>query len=238
EIISNTALLTFWGFIGLESATANADVVKNPTKAIPRAVIFGTITVASLYILNSISVVAVVPQSHLAASPAPYVDAARVIFGSNIEAVASIVIALACIGTLNAWILTSGQIAYGAAKEGLFPGFCAITNKYDAPYVSLLITLTGTILLLCLTLSDDIVSQLTMVIDFSVICFLFIYLICMLAFLKMYGKKHKIYGCISIIAGLFCVWVILCSPVAYTMVSLSLIASGLPVYLLSTRKNH
>jgi APA family basic amino acid/polyamine antiporter len=237
EVLTKTALLTFWGFIGLESATANAEIVENPTKTVPKAVLFGTILVALFYILNSISVMAIVSQGALVASSAPYVDAAQKIFGNNIEVLASIIIAFACIGTLNAWILTSGQIAFGAAKDGLFPAFCGKVNRYDAPYISLIISFIGTIILLFLTLSDNIVTQLTMVIDFSVITFLFVYLICMLAFLKMFGHRHKIYGFISILGGGFCLWVIGNSPILYSIVSLAFVLSGIPVYLWNRKQN-
>lgn len=231
DVMKQTALLTFWGFIGLESATANSGVVENPRKVIPRAVIFGIISVASLYILNSVGVAALVPQETLIASKAPYVDAAKKIFGDNIDIASSIIVSLACIGTLNAWILTAGQIAYGAAEDGLFPAFYSKTNKYGAPYASLLVSLVGTIILLCTTLNDDIWTQVAYMIDISVTAFLFVYLSCMIAFLKLFGREQKLYGLISILGGIFCLWVITNSPLINTATSFALVLSGLPVYL-------
>lgn len=232
DVLNKTALLTFWCFIGVEAATANAGIVENPQKVIPKAVICGTIMVAFLYVLNCVGVIALVPQEVLVTSNAPYVEAAKKIFGNNIDIYASIIISLACIGTLNAWILTSGQIAYGAARDGLFPAFCGKTNKYGAPHISLLISLVGTIALLFTTLSDDLISQVNMVIDVAVTAFLFVYLSCMLAFLKLFGKKQPFYGFISIVAGLFCLWIICHSPMINIIVSCALILSGLPVYLM------
>ena len=236
DIINQTALLTFWGFIGLESATANAGVVHNPGATIPKAVLFGTIMVACLYIINCVGVLGLVPQETLLTSNAPYVDAAKRIFGDNIDTYAAVIIALACIGTLNAWILTSGQIACVAAKDGLFPAFCGKTNKYGAPYISLLISLTGTILLLFTTLSDNLISQVNLVIDVSVTAFLFVYFACMMAFLKLFAKKQPIYGLISILGGGFCMWIICHSPMLNIGISLALVLSGLPVYLWHNRK--
>ena len=236
DVMKQTALLTFWGFIGLESATANSGVVENPRSTIPKSVILGTIIVASLYILNSVGVMSLVSQDTLITSKSPYVDAAKKIFGDNIDFVSSLIISLACIGTLNAWILTAGQIAYGAARDGLFPKFYAKTNRYGAPYASLLVSLLGTILLLCTTLNEDLGEQIFNMIDVSVTAFLFVYLSCMMAFLKLYGRVHKVYGFISLLGGAFCLWVILNSPCMNIIVSLSLVLSGLPVYLWHKRK--
>ena len=237
DIINQTALLTFWGFIGLESATANAGVVKDPRSTIPKAVLLGTIMVASLYALNCVGVIALVPQETLITSNAPYVDAAKKLFGNNIDTAAAIIISLACIGTLNAWILTSGQIACGAAKDGLFPAFCSKTNKYGAPYISLLISLVGTILLLCTTLSDNLIAQVNLVIDVSVTAFLFVYFACMMAFFKLFARKQPIYGFISLLGGGFCLWIICHSPMLNIIISAGLVFSGLPVYLWHNRKS-
>ena len=236
EVTNATALIVFWGFLGLESATTNAGAVENPRKTIPKAVIFGTILVAILYILNCIGVMSLVPQDVLVTSHAPYVEAAKKIFGNNIDVYASVIISLACIGTLNAWIFTSGQIAFGAANDGLFPAFCGKANKYGSPYVSLLIAMFGTILILFTTLSDDLISQIKVVIDVAVTAFFFVYLACMMAFLKLFGKTQPIYGLVSIIGGAFCVWMIVTSSLVNIFVSLLVVMSGLPVYLWHNRK--
>ena len=82
-VTNETALIAFWGFIGLESATTNSGVVENPRQTIPRAVLFGTIVVVFLYILNCIGVMSLVPQDVLIKSHAPYVEAAQKIFGKS-----------------------------------------------------------------------------------------------------------------------------------------------------------
>ena len=43
SLLSTTAALTLWAFIGLESATVPADEVKDPERTIPRATILGTV---------------------------------------------------------------------------------------------------------------------------------------------------------------------------------------------------
>ncbi len=235
-VMNKTALLTFWAFIGLESATTTANAIENPTKVVPRAVVFGAISVALLYALNSIVIMGVVPNHTLINSSAPYVNAANIIFGQEWDIVIAIIAFLACIGTLNAWVLTSGQIAYGAAKDGLFPEFLGKTNRYNAPYVSLLITFVGTIPLMVLTISDNLVNQVILIVDAAVIVFLLVYFVCMLAFLKLYFKTNKFYSLIAFTGLIFCSWVLAYSSIMNIAVLLLLILSGVPVYLLHTRK--
>eukprot|EP01037_Dinobryon_pediforme_P016151 gene16151-16329_t len=83
QVLSQVALLTLWGFIGVESATTPAGSVENPEKTIPRAIVLGTTCVAVLYIFNSIGVMGLIPGDILMHSKAPYVDVAQIVFGGH-----------------------------------------------------------------------------------------------------------------------------------------------------------
>lgn len=240
--LNAACLLTFWGFIGIETATTASAIIENPTKTIPKAVILGTVIVAAIYFLNSFGIMGVVSPDILANSRAPYVDASQIIFGGGWSLVIAIIAFIACIGTLNAWVLTSGQIASAAAKEGLFPSFFAKTNQSGSPYISLLIALICTQILLVLTLTPNILVQLSKIVDLSVSTFLFIYLGCSIAFLKILSqegsKKNYLWYSITILASLFCLW-ILCFTSLYNLLLCSLFfVSGIPIYLLQKEKLH
>lgn len=231
DVIGRATLLTFWGFIGLESATANASIIENPGRVVPMAVTYGTICVAVIYALNSIGIMGVVPNDVLLTSNAPYVDATSRIFGHGWDISVAIIACLACVGTLNAWILTSGQIAYGASKDGLFPKYFSKLNTYRAPSNSLMVAFYGTIPLLLMTVSDNLVDQINLVIDAAVTGFLGIYIICMFAFIKLYHKEHRYYSIIAFVAACFCFWVMFSSHWMNLVITSIVILSGLPFYL-------
>jgi len=233
EIINKSTVLTFWAFLGLESATANANIIDNPKKTVPLAVIYGTIGVAVLYALNSISIMGLLPNNVLLNSGAPYVDATTALFGHGWDTTIAIIAFLACIGTLNAWILTSGQIAYGAAKDQLFPEIFAKSNKYNAPSNSLIIAFIGTIPLLMMTINDNLVNQLNMIVDAAVPIFLGVYAICMLSFIKLYHKDNKTYTIIALIAMIFSLWVICYSSWINFAIAGAIVLSGIPIYALN-----
>ena len=234
--------LTFWGFIGIETATTAAAAVDQPAKTIPRAVVFGTVFVALLYMLNSVGVMGLIPSAQLAASSAPYADAARMMMGTGWDLVIGLMAFLVCVGTLNAWILTSGQIAAGAAQDGLFPAIFRKTNRHGAPLFGLLISSLGIIPMLLFTLDPSLGAQINWVIDISVTTFLFVYGACVVAFFKILSReadgvsvKHGVLGAGAL---LFCLAMIACNSPMVAALSLLFVASGIPVYLWRSRQGH
>jgi len=73
SLLSTTAALTLWAFIGLESATVPADEVKDPERTIPRATILGTVLATLLYLVATAAIMGIVPTEQLAGSTSPFV---------------------------------------------------------------------------------------------------------------------------------------------------------------------
>ena len=236
--LAQVTLLTLWGFIGLESATTPAGLVENPSRTIPRAIVFGTLCTALLYLISSIGVMGLVPGNVLAASKAPYVEATQYLFGGHWPILISIIAFTVCLGTLNAWTLTSGQIVLGLAEDKLIPKRFSHKNKHGAPTLGLMTSCVGILPLLVLTMNNNIAKQLTDIIDFSVVAFLFVYMICVLAYLKVLIKeKARYYHWIYVLGALFfCSWIIYQTPLMMIGTSLMFTLSGLPVYFLWYRK--
>jgi APA family basic amino acid/polyamine antiporter len=72
--ITATTALTFFSFLGIESATIPAENIKNPQKSVPFATKWGTILAASVYIISSISVMGLIAPDTLSQSAAPFAD--------------------------------------------------------------------------------------------------------------------------------------------------------------------
>jgi len=211
SILSRIVLITFWGFIGLESATAPAGAVQNPHKTIPLALVIGTSLVGLLYLFNSLSIMGAVPGDILSVSTAPYVTAAQQALGGNWGIAIAIISSVVCLSTLNAWTLTSGQIAYGLAKSRLFPAFFARETKGGAPLWGIIASSCGITPILALLCNKSLHEQIAAIIDISVVSFLFVYLICCLALLKVLKNEGKLItkaGAITLFATLFCLWII------------------------------
>jgi len=242
HLLGQVTVLTLWGFIGLESATAPAGAVENPSKTIPKAIILGTICVAVLYIVNYLGISGLMPKETLLHSRAPYADATQYLLGGSWHLLVSLIATIVCIGTLNAWVLISGQIMLGLAQDSLMPAIFSKKNKAEAPYVALCCSSLGVVPLLFLTASESLAQQITLIIDFSVVAFLFIYFICTASFLKflvVHKFWHWLVHCAyASMALLFCTWIIYTSPIQTILVSSLFTLSGIPIYVLWYRRQN
>lgn len=236
SVLNAAALLTLWGFIGVESATTPADSVENPKKTIPRAIITGTLLVALVYIFSSVVIMGVVPPEALASSKAPFADAAQIIFGGNWYIVISLAASIVCLGTLNAWVLTSGQIALGAASDGHLPKFFTIKNANGAPKWALIISSLGMTPVLIVTLNQDLISQVNTIIDVSVTAFLFVYVLSVLSYIKLFWKSGIASNIIGIGALSFCGWALYSSGLKMVALASLITLTGLPIYLWKNRQ--
>ena len=233
--ISQTALLTFWGFIGVECATTPAESVKNPKRTIPRAIIIGTSMVALIYLMNTISITGVVGFEKLEATSAPYAVVMSSIFSNYSDIAISVMAVIVCIGTLNAWTLTSGQIAYGAYKDGLFPGVFGKINQSGAPKAAIIIAAIGTLPFLLLEQLHQ--GGLGKLIDMLVSIFLYVYLACGISYMKLIRewyktKKERVKAMIlSQFAIIFCIFTLSQDLISSVIVLVTFIAVGVPVFL-------
>ncbi len=240
--ISKVILLGFFGFIGVECATTPAERVKNPKKTIPKALIIGTAVVAVVYILNVVSMVGVVGFEKLGSTNAPYAFVIEKIFGSASKIAIAVTSVIICVGTLNAWTLASGQIAYGAYEDKLFPKIFGKTNKAGAPIAALLLAAVGMITCFIVQQSDSLKDSLIKLVGISCSIFLYIYLVCCVAYMKLIGKwkktvSEKIRGySLAGFSMIFCIYVlagdVLWENGLSTLSILGLfIALGIPVFV-------
>lgn len=240
SVLNSVVILTFWGFIGFESATTAASEVSNPKRIIPPALIIGTIFVAIVYFISSLGIMGVIPSAELMNSEAPYADAARLVFGGYWYLFISLVAAIICIGAINSWTLASGQIALGITQDGLMPKFFAQTNKHGVPVVPLTISCIGSIFFLFLTQNESLTEKVNTIIDLSVVSFLFVYVLCCLAFLKIIWQEKKVIPLWQWLCGLvslgFCLWIIVSTPMMTLLLSSLFVLSGLPVYFFRRKK--
>lgn len=159
SVALQAAALTFWSFLGVESATIPATSIQNPERTISKATWLGTIFSTLVFVASCSAVMGILPQASLAGSAAPFADAAQLIWGKmGYYAIASAA-ALACLGALNGWILLQGQIPHAVAKDGLFPAFFGHKNRRKAPAKALIISSVLMSLMVCLNYSDSLQEQ-------------------------------------------------------------------------------
>lgn len=148
--IATAAGLTFWGFLGLESATVPADKVDNAERNVPRATMIGVALTGMIYLGISMAFALYMPVAEATASPAPVADFLGKTFGPGIAVVVAVFAAISAFGALNGWILVQGEMPWAMAKGGVFPAWFARENANGTPVRGHLVSsalLTGIVLI-------------------------------------------------------------------------------------------
>ncbi len=232
--LAGSVMLMIFAFMGFETATVPSEEVENPRRTIPKATIVGTLIAAGIYILGTVSILGHIPFDQLVQSKAPYADLAASIFGGNWQNFVAGAGILITLGALNGWMLIGGRIAYGAAKDGIFPKIFLKTDKCGSPSAAIIISSMCTIPFMILSLSESLVEQFNFVVSISSSLILIVYLACTLAymkFLKDYEHSKPKHWLLGIASTAFCFWVLSSISIEMTLYSLSVFLVGVPLRL-------
>jgi APA family basic amino acid/polyamine antiporter len=179
------AALMIWPLMGFESASVASERVRNPLVTIPRATMIGTLVVAGIYLLSAGTVQAMLAPDALAASNAPFADAAGLFFGNTASRFVAIFVAISAFGALNGWTLLMGELPYQLAVEGVFPKIFAKQSRFQTPAVSLVISSLLVTALVGMNFQKSMGQIFQYAVLISSVSTLVLYLICALAALKL-----------------------------------------------------
>jgi APA family basic amino acid/polyamine antiporter len=238
--LTGAATATMWAFIGFESATVPAEYVINPRRNIPRATIIGTAIAALVYIFCTISVMGVLSMQQLAHSSSPFADAAHVIFGSSAHKMVALAAIIACLGTLNGWILMQGQIPHAAAKDGLFPKQFAKVTKAGTPAFGLIVSSILLSLMLAARYGASLVDQFILISLLATLAQLIPYIYTSVAELMLFIREREKFNrkrllgsaILAMLAFAYTFWLIYGAGQQVVFYGLLLLLSSIPVYLL------
>ncbi|AHK20489.1 arginine/agmatine antiporter [Yersinia similis] len=240
--IQSTLNVTLWSFIGVETASVAAGVVKNPKRNVPIATVGGVLIAAVCYVLSSSAIMGMIPNAELRLSASPFGDAARLALGDTAGAVVSLCAAAGCLGSLGGWTLVAGQTAKAAADDGLFPPIFGKVNKAGTPVAGLLILGVLMTIFQISSISPNAAKEFGLVSSVSVIFTLVPYLYTCSALLLVghghLGTQVKTYVGITLIAFVYCIWAVVGSgakEVMWSFVTLMVITA---LYTFNYNRTH
>ncbi|TLM73543.1 APC family permease [Pseudarthrobacter sp. NamB4] len=144
--------LMFFAFAGYARIATLGEEVKDPARAIPRAVLAALAGTFAIYLTLALLLLNHLPGGHLAATATPLLDA---VMQSRLQAGAPLVqvgAAAACLGALLALITGVGRTSLAMARERDLPGPLArVGGKHTVPFVAELAVAAVVILLLVTT---------------------------------------------------------------------------------------
>jgi cadaverine:lysine antiporter len=138
DAVFSGIILTFWAFIGIESASVSAALVKKPKRTIPLATLIGTLIAAIAYLASTTVISGMFQANKIAQSGAPFALSFGLILGNWVKPFVSGFTAIACLASLGSWMMLVGQAGIAAAKRGSLPQvFARINEKRGVPVMGL-----------------------------------------------------------------------------------------------------
>jgi drug/metabolite transporter (DMT)-like permease len=239
EAVPASLVLVFWAFTGLESAAVAVEVVDNPTRNLPIAVVGGVLIAASIYAFSCTALLGIVPAHELAASSAPF----ALVAGRTLGPVAVTIVVLTTMakaaGTHGGWTLVSASTAKAAADGGLFPSVFARVDRRGVPVMGLLVLGGLMTAATFATMAPTIGEQFGRLIDVSVVFSMISYAYSALALLRMRtsgrpgAMRDRI---VAVLAIAFSVWVIVASDFTLLLLAAAILATSIPLYFPFSQK--
>lgn len=153
---------------GWSTIPAMSEEFKNPAKQVPRSIIYalatcGIIFTVFVYVMNGL-----MPGAELAVSSAPPADAFTTItkYGALLIAFGGV---FACVSTANGMLMTGARVPFSMSRSGALPAALHKINKNGAPYVAIIFTVIGQ-LLLAFTGLINLIAQ--MIVFVTAVCWL------------------------------------------------------------------
>lgn len=147
--IGAATLVILFAFVGFEVLCIPAGEMRDPTRALPRALVLVMTIVIVTYLLLWTVCAGTLPG--LAGTVSPVADAAVVVLGPIGGTMIAAGILVSVLGVNAASALIAPRALYALARDGLLPGFLArVHPRTQTPIVAIVVT-SGLTLLLALT---------------------------------------------------------------------------------------
>lgn len=132
--VATQLFYVMFAYSGWNAASYMAGEVKNPGKTLPRSLLLGTALVVLLYLGLNLVFAYAVPLAQVETDPMQVPTmAVENLFGTGASSVFSVLLGLAFLATVSAFVITGPRIYYAMAKDGLFPAVAGRVSKTGVP---------------------------------------------------------------------------------------------------------
>jgi basic amino acid/polyamine antiporter, APA family len=124
----------FFSFAGWWDLGKLAGEVKEPERALPRALMYGVIIITIVYILTSFAFVYLVPLDQVTSGETFAAQAGEVLFGPTGGLIFSLIVVIAVLGSITAVVMSAPRVYFAMARDGLFvPAVAVLHSRYETP---------------------------------------------------------------------------------------------------------
>ena len=140
--------LVYISYIGITKVASLSEEVKNPERNLPLGLFLAIGTAVLVYTIGTGVMVGVLPIEELMGNLTPVAAAGRVLFGEIGVLILSIAALTAFISVANGGILAASRYPMALSRDHLLPRFFQKLSRLGTPFISIITTVSGIILLL------------------------------------------------------------------------------------------
>jgi basic amino acid/polyamine antiporter, APA family len=130
----------FFSFGGWWDVSKIAGEVRDPKRTLPRALLYGVLTVTGIYILVSMVFWYVVPLNKVTSDETFVAQAGAILFGQAGGIIFAAIVILCVAGGLAAFMMSAPRVYYAMAQDGLFfPSIAQLHPRFNTPANAILI---------------------------------------------------------------------------------------------------
>ncbi len=140
KTIGLSLMWIMFAYSGWNASTYLGAEIKNPSKVLPRSLLYGTGIVILLYLgVNFLYIYGISPENMKGVISVGGLAMGN-LFGRSADIISSLLIAFALFSSLSAFIIIGPRVYYSMAKDGLFfKAVSKIHDKYKVPSTSILL---------------------------------------------------------------------------------------------------
>jgi arginine:agmatine antiporter len=232
QAVGASVSIMFWSFMGVESASVAAAVVKNPERNIARATLLGVLIAALVYVLSTTAIMGLIPNDELRHSTAPFADAAMRLLGPTGGVIITICAIVKASGCLGGWTLINAETALATARDGLFPAMFAHTDSRGVPVRGQVIVAILMSVIVFLTLSPTIGETFMVLADIAVLLVLtpYIFAAVSVSYYRRQGILPYWLVWVALVTVCYCLGIIIVSAGTAVAISMALGLATAPLF--------
>jgi basic amino acid/polyamine antiporter, APA family len=129
-----------WAYDGWNNVSMVASEVKNPSRNLPLALIWGVLAVIVIYLLTNLAYFYVLPAEGVSKSDRVAAEMMRKVLGQSGAAWVSVAAMISIFAALNGSILSGSRVPYALSRDGLFfRAYSSVHPTFGTPSNSILL---------------------------------------------------------------------------------------------------
>ena len=130
-VVSIQTVLEVYG--GFNSACYFSEETTNPDRTLPRALLYGVVTIIAIYLAVNAALLHVLSPAELAASKLAAADALAKVYGPSARVAVAVLALIATLSVLNVCMLLAPRILFGMGRDGLFVSSGTYVTRAGVP---------------------------------------------------------------------------------------------------------